>query len=415
MHTLTDTAIRAAIRSGKARALSDGGSRGDGALVLRIATTGAAAWYLKRWQDGRPALVKLGAYPAVGLADARRRYRDHAGAALPHETPRATAARVTRERAELATLRDLAEAYCAHLGGRRSAREARRILIDAPDAAARFLPDGPANAIEPGDVAGWLARWADRGALVAGAQSRAILRAAFSFGQAHDFDPRRYVSGAPPPRFAIKANPAAAVPSFGARGAGTRWLSLDEIRTFWTWCGAGAGRTDPRALIALRLILTTGQRVEQVLKLTDAHLARRPGWMAWEAAEMKKPRPHAVPAVGVVAELVRWAVEAPRPRPGLLFPGTLPGEPYQHRSLNWIARRCCADTGLAPFTPRDLRRTWRTHAGEAGLSAEQCAALMAHPFGPAVESRHYNAGNNDHLKAEGAQAMAKYWEASGII
>lgn len=414
MHRLTDTAIKAAIRAGTARTLSDGGARGAGALVLRLRPGTAPEWYLRRWTDGRPALVKLGTYPALSLADARRRYRDHAGQAAPGETPRATAARIARERADLATLADLAGAYVAHLGARRSAREARRVLIDGPDAAARHLPAGPANAIEPGDVAGWLARWADRGALVAGNQARATLRAAYSWGQKFDFDPTRYRNGAPPPRFAIRSNPAAAVPNLGARGAGVRWLDLDEIRTFFDWCRTGAGRTDPRALVALRLVLLTGQRVEQILRLTDGHLDRRPGWASWDAAEMKMRRPHAVPILGAAGDLIAWARSAPRPG-ALLFPGEIEGAPYQSRSLNWIARRCCADTGLARWTPRDLRRTWRTHAGEAGLSAEQAAALMAHPFGPAIEVRHYNAGNNDRLKVEGAAMMADYWRGHGIM
>jgi integrase len=414
MHRLTDTAIKAAIRAGDARTLSDGGARGSGALVLRLRPGTAPEWYLRRWIEGRPALVKLGIYPALSLADARRRYRDHAGQAAPGERPRATAARIARDRAELATVADLCAAYCAHLGARRSAREARRVLLEGPDAAARHLPAGPANAIEPGDVAAWLARWPDRGALVAGNQARAALRAAYSWAMAHDFDPRRYTAGAPPPRFAIRSNPAAAVPNMGARGAGIRWLTLAEIRTFWDWCRTGAGRTDPRALVALRLVLLTGQRVEQILSLTDAHLDRRPGWASWDASEMKMKRPHAVPIAGPAGDLIAWARSAPRPG-ALLFPGEIEGAPYQHRSLNWIARRCCADTGLARWTPRDLRRTWRTHAGEAGLNAEQTAAIMAHPFGAAIEARHYNAGNHERLKAEGVALMADYFQRAGIM
>lgn len=413
MHRLTDTAIKAALRTGKARTLSDGGTRGDGALILRIADTGGAAWYVKRWRDGRPALVKLGAWPAVTLADARRRYRDHTGAAKTGETPRDTVQRIARDRAALASFADLAAAYCDHLAARRSAPETRRLLLSGPDAAARCLPDGPANAITPADVAAWLARWAARGTIAQGEQARAMLRAAFSFGMAFDFDPRRYVNGAAPPRFAILSNPAAAVPTFGARGAGVRWLTADEIAAFWAWTGAKAGRTDSRALNALRLILASGQRVEQIMRLSDFHLSRA-GWLSWDASEMKKARPHAVPAVGIVADLVRRAVEAPRPKPGLFCPGAKAGA-YQGRSLNWILRRCCADTGLAPFSPRDLRRTWRTHAGEAGLSSEQCAAIMAHPFGAAVEAKHYNAGNNDRLKQEASEVMAIYWQGLGMI
>lgn len=412
MHDLTDTKIRAAIREGKARTLSDGGRRGAGSLVLRIRPTGAE-WYLKQWVAGRPALAKLGRYPDTSLAEARRRYVETAAAAQPGETARQALDRIAVERAGLATLRDLAGAYVQNLAGRRSEREARRVLIDGPDAAVRHLPAGPANEIAPGDVAAWLARWIERDRLVAGNAARAILRACFAWGLRHDFDPRRYIGGAPPARFALTSNPVAATSTLGPRPAGRRWLDAAELVELFRWCATGAGRTDPRALIALRLVALSGQRVEQVLKLTDAHLDRRPGWACWDAAEMKTGRAHAIPVEGPVGDLLSTV---PRSLSGLMFPSwKRPADPYPVASLAWVVRRCCADTGLDRFTARDLRRSWRIHAGEAGLSSDHAAAIMARPVGASrVDSMHYAVGDHDRLKREAVEVMARYFAGLGI-
>ena len=121
MGRLTDTAIRKALRAGGEINLSDGGARGSGALVLRVRSSGAAAWFVKHWRDGKPTMAKVGPYPAVTLAEARRRYADLIGQAKAGESIRATAARVALDRAGRASLRDLCEGYAAHLEGRRSA------------------------------------------------------------------------------------------------------------------------------------------------------------------------------------------------------------------------------------------------------------------------------------------------------
>jgi integrase len=75
IETLTDKAIKAAIKTAvaesKARPLSDGGG-----LSLLIQPSGAGWWRLRYWLDSRENRLSLGTYPAVGLATARERRRD---------------------------------------------------------------------------------------------------------------------------------------------------------------------------------------------------------------------------------------------------------------------------------------------------------------------------------------------------
>lgn len=89
-HRLTDAACRAAKPADKPRKLFDGGG-----LALVVLPSGAKSWRLfDRRPDGRQRTTTLGLYPAVGLAEARRKAQEarSAGgaaedAAVPTKTP----------------------------------------------------------------------------------------------------------------------------------------------------------------------------------------------------------------------------------------------------------------------------------------------------------------------------------------
>ncbi len=69
---LTDTAIRLAKASELDRKLAD-----EKGLYLLVTTTGSKLWRLKYRIDGKEKKLALGAYPAVGLKEARAK-RDEA-------------------------------------------------------------------------------------------------------------------------------------------------------------------------------------------------------------------------------------------------------------------------------------------------------------------------------------------------
>lgn len=96
-------------------------------------------------------------------------------------------------------------------------------------------------------------------------------------------------------------------------------------------------------------------------------------------------------------------------RYGLYFPGwKRPDERFPDASLNWICKRCADDLDIPRFSPRDIRRTWRTLAGDAGLSVEQCARLMNHNFGVAIEAKHYDRGIYADLKRDGMEKWERF-------
>ena len=65
---LTDIAIRNAKPAAKALKLADGGG-----MFLLVTPAGGKLWRLKYRVDGREKLLAIGAYPEIGMREARRR------------------------------------------------------------------------------------------------------------------------------------------------------------------------------------------------------------------------------------------------------------------------------------------------------------------------------------------------------
>jgi hypothetical protein len=120
MPNLTDAAIRAGIKRAeiaqKPLVLTDGEGRGAGRLRLTIRPAQArtlAEWYAVQWRDGKKSQVKIGVYPQITLADARKRFsKDFADAIQARESIKLA------ESAKPGTVTDLFDGYVAHLKGK---------------------------------------------------------------------------------------------------------------------------------------------------------------------------------------------------------------------------------------------------------------------------------------------------------
>ncbi len=135
-------------------------------------------FYAQTWRDGRRQLRKLGAWPALSLADARERFKIEAAPLIAERRPLARAAGP-----RLGTLRELLASYVAHLEGegRRSAYQYRRLLLDASESAAAFLGgDRLARDVSAEDCRRWLAHLAARSDTGRAEHPRQALRAAFA-------------------------------------------------------------------------------------------------------------------------------------------------------------------------------------------------------------------------------------------
>lgn len=383
MPTLTDAAIRAAVRANKAKTISDDTkTRGTGRLVLRVrprdGMPAAATWVAQTWRDGKRFTQTIGQWPSMTLAAARRAQK---------ETEPASAQR------NGGTLAELAAAYLQTLKGRRS--------HDLADLTFRNLlgwVDGntPANAVKAAELRAWLADTHARAPGLA-ARARSVVHAAYGWAIRSE----RSYTAAPGQTWNIDANPVAQIAADPkSRRAGTRSLTPAELVAVYEWALADKNH----AARALALQILTGCRVEEALTLTRGHIDGERGLFCWE--QTKTGKPHRLPITASAAAIL----ESVEPNGhGLLFPNPArPTEPMRITSLVKIAKRCARDLGLTHWTPRDLRRSWATVAADyAGIGYEARERVQNHAL-PGIGEVHYSQNaQHEHMK----RAALEQWES----
>lgn len=342
------------------------GERGSGVLmlVLRRYNTGVTAMWTAMWQqDGKRRKLQLGRYPDLSLADARAAFNAKVRDVLAAKKNPAAVA-VTMERP---TIQRLFTAYCDQMkaDGKRSADEHRRCLDLA---AAAIGANRLAGEIDPADISAYLGKLYAAGTRSAADHVRSYLSAAFGFGMkaAHDYRQETRQD------WGIKFNPVAAVPKdMNASKPGDRALTAAEIRQLWQ-LGTGFGFYTGAAV---RLLICTGQRVEELLRV-EAHEVDLDA-MVWRMPLHKtktQQAPHDVPLPAMAAPVFRQLLAVHKR--GLLFDG------MDHRAVNRAVGRWLKTAGMPHFTTRDLRRTWKSRAGDgAGITKELRDLIQQHGRG----------------------------------
>lgn len=404
---LTDTEIRRAIREATTeRTLNDHtAGRGAGSLRLRIRPNGAStsATWLAFWkQGGERATKPLGRYPDMSAADARRVYReDIAPKLLAGKDPRVVVTQATAP-----TVERLFHGYVAHMraAGRESAGEVERQLLLAKDNAADALGrQRRAGDVEPGAVVDYLARFHRRGHAGAADKARSYIQSAFNWAlrAANDYTVQDRQD------WGVKANPVAVVArDKDATSQRERNLSAAELRALWHAATPGQNGFTLETAGAIRLLIGTGQRVQEVLRLDGAELDLDAAlWRMPREKTKLRTRPHVVPLPRQVLPVLRALVAAHGAGP--LFPGR-GRERMDHRSVMQALDRWRALGGVAvaPFQTRDLRRTWKSRAGEIGIGRDMRDLIQQHAKND-TGSVHYDRA--DYLP-QMRDAMGK-WEA----
>lgn len=396
---ITDAALQKALREIKLGQkngvyLTDPGVRGAGRLMAKI-RPGLVEWYAQRIVGGQRKLSKLGTWPAMSCAQAREAF------GAPPAPVLEPAAKPPEKQAKkpagppMATFGDLCSGYVAHLraNGAKSVVMAKTMLEQASDVIGRKRP---ANAVTPSDIVAVLKPIYDRGAPVMADKMRVWLNAAFRWGMQAEHS----YKVATPRKWGLTSNPVAAVPrDQSADRVGQRWLTAKELNDLLHWAmGSPAKSRKAIALIAL-----TGQRVHEITYLRPENWDSKARMLSWKTT--KNGLPHTIP----VCKQAAAVLDSLRPGPGgWLFPNNSgASRPMPDGSVLGALNKYSARWKMKPFTGRDLRRTWKTLAGEAGLTKVERDLLQNHTEGSDVSSRHYD---RYLYMAEKRAAVAK-WEA----
>lgn len=374
---LNDRQISAAMKTCTSETvLRDGaGGRGTGSLTLvirRLASGSTSAQWVGQWKlNGNRHKKTLGRYPDMPLRDARDAYASQVRAALSDgKNPRAISVS-----ADKPTVRALFDACCDQMDadGKSSAAEYRRVLRQV---AAAWGDGKLAASVDPSDVSHYLEAVFSRGSRVAADRTRSYLSAAFNYGlkATHDYrsENRR--------DWGLKLNPVTAVAKdTNSSTPGTRALSASEIAAVWRGLDAGGFALETSS--AIKLLICTGQRVRELLRMDagEVDLTSMTWTMPVEKTKMKIAS-HTVflpdQARPVLQDLLA------KRQAGLLMPTT-----------DWVLgkaiSRWCAASGIERFTPRDLRRTWKSRAHDAGVDRYTRDLVQQHERGD-TGSIHYD-------------------------
>jgi integrase len=209
---------------------------------------------------------------------------------------------------------------------------------------------------------------------------RSYIHAAFNWALKSEHDYRR----TSPRRFRLAYNPAAGIPT-EPKVVGTRWLDEDEFVQLYRWLECPSSPVHPPYTRAVRIIMLTGQRVEEIARLHKDQYDRKEKIIDW--SKTKNGKPHAIPLPALAAELLDSIIPN---KVAWFFPSAVdPSKPVSAGTLYafmWRQR----ESGVIPIvTNRDLRRTWKTLAGKAGISKEIRDRIQNHAFHD-VSSKSYD-------------------------
>lgn len=356
---LTERQIQAAMRAVTSETVLNDGTkgRGSGSLRLRIragAKGPAAIWQAIWYSEGKRASKAIGRYPDLSLADARRKYETEVRDVLATgRDPNAVVAM-----AESPTIEKLFQAYIQYLRDKETAttHTSEHLLLTGKYNAVDLLGRNTiASTIEPADIANVLAKGVKRGSRRTTDMQRTAMMAAFNWAMksTHDYTQENRMD------WGLKYNPVAAVPrDQAANRTLDRNLTAEEMKHVWH---NGPDQTGD----VMRLVMCTGQRVIEVMRIAGADVDLKARLWTMPARKTKgRKHTHMVPlttqAVDILTPLIDLYGD------GYLFParagakGDIIGIPSVSRGASRMA-------GIKPFTPRDLRRTWKSRAGDAGI------------------------------------------------
>jgi len=414
-NAITNAALGAKWR-GVDRWLSDGGSRGAGRLVAKIGQAGATFYFVYFDAGDKRRFLPIGPFDAGGnrgvtLQRARDRaaelsamYRngtpnlhEHFEREREAEERARKAAREAAQRAEQdarrSTLRQLLDAYVAHLGraGKQSSGDVRRIFNKhvyqaAPDVAERRAAD-----VSVDEFVGLIGKVAEAEKGRTAAKLRSYLRAAYSLAIRSKTDPAAPLTMR---TFGIQANPLASIDALSQfNRTRERNLSTPELRAFLARLHA-VPASAKKAALELCLLLG-GQRPAQLLRArpVDADLAAATLTLYDSKGKRKEPRPHVLPLTKKPLSVLRQLLdELPDDAPFIFTSDGkthLRPETVSEIVTDISAAMVKAKEAREGFELRDIRRTCETMLAALGVTSDVRAHLQSHGLG-GVQSRHYD-------------------------
>lgn len=382
----------------------------DSALTgfgVRLSPGGSKTFFVQGRLRGTQQLVKytigkLG--PALTAEQARTEAEDALSAMRKGIDPR------TKDKREqgAVTFGEMMTAYVGMLenAGKASARNVRNEIKKNIERAFPKLWKKPAQEITIDDCVEIIAKLNDEGSPRQADKMRSYIKTAFSAA----INARGNVKAPKAMRdMRLTLNPAQMIQKVaGSSQASERALSLAEFRAYWRRIQE---LTEPRRSIAMLHVLTGGQRMEQLARVTLADIDRDAMLMRMSDGKGRRqqPRIYWVPLLPQALECINNVTGSGQ----FVFSSNGGVSPMHASYISDIASDVCAAMAKndelegEPFTGKVIRATIETRLMKAPyrVSSDVLARLLSHGLG-GVQAKHYA---HDSMHAEQVEALEKLW------
>jgi len=381
MANLTDAKIRALKpRDSQYEEWSTSGTYGTGRLGVRVYPSGRKTFIFRYYIDKKKKQITIGDYPKISLAHAAELTRNadlQSGHAPIQIQP-------------YATFEGLLVDYIQNqISTKRRGYQQKENRLKQVLRSPIIEPNIPAREVTSAHIRAVLAEFIQRGAIAGSNKVRADLHAAFNFGLFADHDPTTLGKAA---RYGLTSNPVTPVPKqIGAETIGERVLSWDELgRLLELLCVPDSlcPMNPSYARLLLLCLYTGGQRPWELLANTKRNADLKGATLTIPPELSKTLNFHLVPLSAPALELVKRQKKL-HPNGIFLFPADTKEGHLLSAELGKQIRKFCDRTGFEKFTARDIRRTFKTLAGDMGVNLELRDILQNHKR-PGVSGRVYD-------------------------
>lgn len=152
-----------------------------------------------------------------------------------------------------------------------------------------------------------------------------------------------------------------------------RYLTPDEMKNL---ARALDMHEEKASTNAVRLLLLTGARRNEVLAATWEMFDLEMGVWSKPSAHTKQKRAHRVPLSGPAVELLKAMKEKADQDQPFLFPGGKKGQPITDIKKSWAS--ICLKAGIKDCRLHDLRHTYASILASSGQSLPVIGALLGH-------------------------------------
>jgi len=177
-----------------------------------------------------------------------------------------------------------------------------------------------------------------------------------------------------------------------------RFLSKSEIYNFWLALDKN-GMSIYRKNI-LKLMIAIGARVESLSMLKWSEIDWQERLITIPPARSKNGNHWVIPLGDIAYDILK---NNPKTNDIFLFPAKN-GEAIQEDTVGKATTRVCEQSSLEHFSPRDLRRTWKTISGMAGIDKSIRDKIQNHSDKD-ISSIHYD--RYDYIKEK--RAAIEVW------